>query len=71
MSKPFNIIQNDINGASKQYYISHENSKYKVNCKTIDRILNNEKLLKLKDVKAARRISESESHGPKKIKRRK
>ena len=54
--KVFNIIQNDINGASKQYYISHANSKYKINHKTIDRISNNEKLLKLKDVKTYKKF---------------
>ena len=54
--KVFDIIQNDINGASKQYYISHTNSKYKTNRKTIDRILNNEKLLRLKDVKTFKKF---------------
>jgi len=54
--KVFNIIQNDINGASKQYYISHANSKYKINRKTIERISNNEKLLKLKDVKTYKKF---------------
>ena len=57
--KVFNIIQNDINGASKQYYISHINSKYKINHKNIDRILNNEKLLKLKEVKTYKKFMRS------------
>ncbi len=57
--KVFNIIQNDINGASKQYYISHANSKYKINHKNINRTLNNEKLLKLKDVKTYKKFMHS------------
>ena len=57
--KVFNIIQNDINGASKQFYISHTNSRYKVNHKTINRILNNEKFLKLKDVKTYKKFMHS------------
>ena len=57
--KVFNIVQNDINGASKQYYISHTNSKYKINRKTIERILNKEKLLKLKDVKTYKKFMHS------------
>tara|TARA_B100001057_G_scaffold280611_1_gene281031 strand:- start:1494 stop:2711 length:1218 start_codon:yes stop_codon:yes gene_type:complete len=45
--KVFDIKQNDINGASKQYYISHQDSTYKTNIKIINRVLNSEKKLNL------------------------
>ena len=45
--KVFNIKKNDINGASKQYYISHNVSKYKTNKKVIQNILKSEKKLNL------------------------
>tara|TARA_B110000881_G_scaffold216651_1_gene232647 strand:+ start:1304 stop:2521 length:1218 start_codon:yes stop_codon:yes gene_type:complete len=45
----FDIKKNDINGASKQYYICHADSKYNVNKKVIDDVLNSEKKLKLSD----------------------
>ncbi len=45
--KVFDIKQNDINGASKQYYISHQDSTYKTNIKKINRVLNSEKKLNL------------------------
>ena len=47
----FDIKKNDINGASKQYFICHAGSKYKNNLKLINSILNFEKKLKLSDEK--------------------
>jgi hypothetical protein len=43
----FDIKENDINGASKQYFICHQNSKYKSNHLKIKSILNSEKKLNL------------------------
>tara|TARA_Y100000813_G_C24144198_1_gene343942 strand:- start:116 stop:1267 length:1152 start_codon:yes stop_codon:yes gene_type:complete len=45
--KVFDIKQNDINGASKQYLISHEKSKHNINKKNITKILKDENKLKL------------------------
>ena len=45
----FDIKENNINGASKQYFICHLNSKYKDNKKIITSILNSENKLKLTD----------------------
>ena len=49
--KVFDIKSNDINGASKQYYICNFNSKYKVNKTRINKVLINEKKLKLSNKK--------------------
>ena len=57
--KVFNIEQNDINGASKQYYISHADSKYKTNFKNISKIFKKEKKLKLKNVKTYKNFMSS------------
>ena len=43
----FDIKKNNINGSSKQYYICHENSKFKTNLKKINSILKIEKQLNL------------------------
>ena len=43
----FDIKKNNINGSSKQYYICHENSKFKNNLKKINSILKTEKQLNL------------------------
>jgi len=43
----FDIKENDINGGSKQYFICHQNSKYKSNHLKIKSILNSEKKLNL------------------------
>ena len=45
--KVFDIKSNDINGASKQYYVCHVNSKYKDNLHVINKILNLENKLEL------------------------
>ena len=47
----FDIKKNEINGASKQYFISHVGSKFKNNLKVINSTLNSEKKLKLSDEK--------------------
>ena len=49
--KVFDIKKNDINGASKQYYICHKNTDYKINKKKIDNIFKEEKRLKLSEEK--------------------
>mgnify|MGYP001221983312 CR=1 FL=1 len=46
----FDIKKNDINGASKQYYICHKNSKYKTNYVQIKRIISAERKLNLSKV---------------------
>ncbi len=43
----FDIKQNDINGGSMCYFISHNKSKYKTNKKVINKILEEEKKFKL------------------------
>ena len=43
----FDIKSNDINGASKQYYICHQISKYEDNDYVINKIINEEKKLNL------------------------
>jgi len=48
--KIFNMIANDINGGSTQYYFCKKSSKYKVNKRIIDSFLSKEKKLKLKNV---------------------
>ena len=48
--KVFDMMENDINGGSTQYYLCKKNSKFKVNQKVIDAILYKEKKLKLKKV---------------------
>ena len=45
--KLIDIKENDINGSSKQFYVSKNNSTYKANVKKIKKILNKEKKLKL------------------------
>ena len=47
----FDIRKNDINGASKQYFICHQNSKYKTNQKIINNIISSERKLNLSKVK--------------------
>ncbi len=47
----FDIKDNDINGGSKQYFICHKYSNYKNNQKVINKILNDEKSLKLSNPK--------------------
>jgi hypothetical protein len=45
----FDIKKNDINGSSKQYFVSHTQSKYKDNDNVISKILKSEKELKLSE----------------------
>ena len=53
----FDIKKNEINGASKQYYVCHNDSKYKNNNKVINKVLNSEKKLKLADEKLLKNLS--------------
>ena len=45
--KVIDVFENDINGSSKQFYISKINSKFKVNQKKINKILREEIKLKI------------------------
>ena len=45
--KVINILSNDINGSSKQFFIAHEQSSYKINTNLISRILKEEKRMKI------------------------
>ena len=49
--KVIKILSNDINGSSKQFFISHKQSSYKVNKKSIERILKEEIKMKLNSKK--------------------
>ena len=52
----FDIKQNNINGASKQFFICHDNSKYKINHEKIDKILKNENKLKLLNIETYKKF---------------
>ena len=52
----FDIKKNDINGASKQYFICHKHSSYKENKKNILQILNSERKFKLADEKTFKKF---------------
>ena len=52
--KVFNLKRNSINGGSVRYYISHSNSRYKVNNKKILQVINEENKMKLEKVKTYR-----------------
>ncbi len=45
--KVIDILHNDINGSSNQYYITKKNSKFKINKLKIKKVLNAEKKIKL------------------------
>lgn len=45
----FDIKNNDINGGSSRYLICHKDAKFRINKKKIDKILRQEKKLKLED----------------------
>ncbi len=47
----FDIKSNNINGASKQYFVCHENSHYKNNKLVLNKVLNYERSLKLTNEK--------------------
>ena len=55
----FNIKSNDINGASKQYFVCHEKSHYKNNKLALNKVLNFEKSLKLTDEKTFKNFIQS------------
>ncbi len=63
----FDIKKNEINGASKQYYICHEKSKYKSNTKVIQDIINSENKLKLSDEKTFSNFIKSINKSKKKL----
>ena len=50
--KVFDIKNNDINGGSSRYLICHKDAKFQINKKKIDKILRQEKKLKLEDKKS-------------------
>ena len=52
----FDIKKNDINGASKQYFICHKESNYKENKKNIFQILNSERKFRLADEKTFKKF---------------
>ena len=52
----FDIKSNEINGASKQYYVCHSKSQIKVKSKIINSILKSEKGLKLFEVKTFKKF---------------
>ena len=70
--KVFDIKSNNINGASKQYYISHINSKYSTKHKIINKIDKFEKKLKLEKketfINFIKKIDKIASHLQNKIK---
>ena len=57
--KVFDIIQNNINGGSKQYFISHQNAKYKINAIKINKILKEERGLKLNSINTYKKFIRS------------
>ena len=58
----FDIKSNDINGASKQYFVCHEKSHYKNNKLVLKKILNFEKSLKLTNEKTFKNFIKSINH---------
>ena len=48
--KLIDIKENNINGASKQYYITKKNSRYRVNIKKIIKVLTKEKKIKMNKI---------------------
>ena len=63
----FNIKSNDINGASKQYFVCHENSHYKNNKLALNKVLNFEKNLKLTNEKTFKNFIKSINQSRKKL----
>ncbi len=49
--KVFDIQRNNVNGGSTRYYISHEDSKFRTNVKSLKKLINEEKKYKLDTVK--------------------
>ena len=52
----FDIKKNEINGASKQFFICHENSKFLDNQRNINKILKTERKLKLNEEKTYKKF---------------
>ncbi len=63
----FDIKSNDINGASKQYYVCHENSNYKDNKYILNRVLRFERGLKLTSVNTFKNFIKSINNSRKKL----
>lgn len=63
----FNIRTNDINGASKQYYICHKSSKFKENFTKIKHIINDEEKMKLSNESTFKRFIRDINKSKKKL----
>ncbi len=63
----FDIKSNDINGASKQYYVCHSNSNYKNNNREIEKILNSENKLGLAKVSTYKKFVKEIDKSKKKL----
>ncbi len=63
----FDIKANDINGASKQYFVCHENSHFKENRLVLRKVLNFEKSLKLTNVNTFKNFIKSINNTRKKL----
>ena len=63
----FDIKKNDINGASKQYYVCHESSQHKNNTKIIRKELADEKKLKLSDENTYKKFIRAINQSKKKL----
>ncbi len=65
--KVFDIKKNNINGASKQYYICHKDSYYKDNISVIKKELHLERKLKLSDVNTYKKFIKEIDQSKKKL----
>ena len=63
----FDIKQNDINGASKQFFVCHKVSKYQNNNKIINKILDSENKLNLADEKTFKKFIKEINYSKKKL----
>ncbi len=63
----FDIKSNDINGASKQYFVCHENSHYKNNNSVLNKVLNFERSLQLTREKTFTKFIKSINQSRKKL----
>ncbi len=63
----FDIKSNDINGASKQYFVCHENSNYKDNKLVLNKVLRLERSLKLSSINTFKNFIKSINNSRKKL----
>ena len=63
----FNIKSNDINGASKQYFVCHEDSNYKDNKLILSKVLKLERALKLTKINTFQNFIKSINNSRKKL----